>query len=116
MKLSRESDTDILSVADPIMDRLMEGSNRIDHAMHVSDFTERLKSMVSEEGLERMCKDFQSRFGLFSRRELVAVFRRDDSVAIVWRQFATESDNEFVADLVLVERDGRYLVDHALVY
>ena len=116
MQLSGKSDAEILSVADPIMDRLMEGSNRIDHAMHVSDFTDRLKSMVSEEGLARMCRDFQSRFGLFSHRELVAIFRRDGSVAIVWRQFATETEDEFVADLVLVERDGRYLVDHALVY
>ncbi len=116
MQLSKQSDAEILSVADPIMDRLMEGSNRIDHALHVGDFTDRLKSLVSAEGLERMCQDFQSRFGLFSHRELVAVFRRADSVAIVWRQFATDSDDEFVADLVLVERDGRYLVDHALVY
>ena len=116
MQLSGKSDAEILSVADPIMDRLMEGSNRIDHAMHIADFTDRLKSMVSAEGLERMCTDFQSRFGQFSHRELVAVFRRVDSVAIVWRQFATGSDDEFVADLVLVEREGQYLVDHALVY
>ena len=116
MQLSARNDAEILAVADPIMDRLMEGSNRIDHAMHVSDFTERLKSMVSEAGLERMCTDFQSRSGLFSHRELVAIFRRSDSVAIVWRQYATETDDEFVADLVLVEKDGRYLVDHALVY
>ncbi|MDJ0759792.1 MAG: hypothetical protein QNJ19_10350 [Woeseiaceae bacterium] len=116
MQLSGKSDDEILAVADPIMDRLMEGSNRIDHAMHVSDFTERLRSIVSEAGLERMCQDFQSRCGLFSRRELVAIFRRRDSVAVVWRQYATETDDEFVADLVLVEKDGRFLVDHALIY
>ncbi len=116
MQLSAKSDAEILAVADPIMDRLMEGSNRIDHAMHVSDFTDRLRSIVSEAGLERMCKDFQSHFGQFSHRELVAIFRRSDSVAVVWRQYATETDDEFVADLVLVERDGRYLVDHTLIY
>lgn len=116
MQLATQSDEDILAVADPIMDRLMEGSKRIDHAMHVSDFTDRLKALVTPEGLAKMCRQYQSEIGFFSHRELVAIFRREHSVAIVWRQFATESDDEFVADIVLIERDGRYLVNHPLVY
>ena len=98
------------------MDNLMDGSNEIDHAKHVRDFTERLKELVSEQGLERMCTDFQTRFGQFTHREVVGIFRRRSSVAVVWRQHASDTDDEFVADIVVVEKDGRYLVDHALVY
>ena len=116
MQLAKKGDADILRVANPIMDRLMEGSKRIDHALHVTDFTDRLKSIVTAESLDRMCRQYQSEIGFFSHREPVAVFRREGSVAIVWRQYATRSDDEFVASIVLVERDGRYLVDHALVY
>ncbi len=43
---------------------------------------------------------------------------RSDSeiLAVVWKQWCTGTDDEFVAELVLVEQDGRYLVDHVVFF
>lgn len=68
------------------------------------------------DALQSICEQYQSTRGFFARRELVAVFRRPESVAIVWRQWFTKAPGEFVAELVLVQRDGRYLVDHVMVF
>ncbi|MGI9233958.1 MAG: hypothetical protein ACR2RD_10045 [Woeseiaceae bacterium] len=116
MKLANQSDNDILAVINPIMDNLMAASTEIDHAKHVMDFTDRLKAIVTPEHLNKVCKRYQAEWGFLSRREVSAIFRRADSVAVVWKQWCTKTDDEFVAELVLVEEDGRYLVDHVMFF
>lgn len=116
MDLAQKSDEEILAVAGPIMDNLMEASTAIDYERHTRDFTERAKSVLSESALESICKQYQSTKGFFTKREFVAAFRRPESVAVVWRQSFTKAQGEFVAELVLVQQGGRYLVDHVMVF
>lgn len=116
MELASRSDEEILAIANPIMDNLMEGSTEINHEKHTRDFTDRLKAIVTKDHLEKVCRRYQAEWGYFSKREFVAVFRRPTSVAVVWRQWCTKRDGEFVAELVLVERESKYLVDHAMVF
>ncbi len=115
MDLENKSDAEILAVADPIMDNLMDASTAIDHARHVQDFTDRLKAIVTKEYLEAVCRKYQAEKGTFGARELVAVFRRPGSIAIVWKQHFTGSPGDYVAEMVLVQQGSRYLVDHVFV-
>ena len=82
MELVQKSDEEILKVAGPIMDNLMEASADINHERHVRDFTERLKSLVTKEYLEKVCRQYQAEKGLFSDRKCIAIFRRPESVAM----------------------------------
>lgn len=116
MDLVQKTDAEIMVVVDPIMDHLMDASTTIDYAAHIRDFTERLRSVLSEDAFKCICSEYQETRGFFAERELIAIFRRPDSVAVVWRQAFTKAPGEFVAELVLVERDGRYLVDHVMVF
>ncbi|WP_041522360.1 hypothetical protein [Gilvimarinus agarilyticus] len=109
-------EAEILAVATPIMDNLMSASGDIDHARHTRDFTDRLKQIVMPDYLRKVCEKYQAETGFFAKRELVAVFRRPDSVAIVWRQYFTKAPGEFVAEMVLVQQDGKYLCDHAALF
>ena len=116
MDLSQKSDVEILSVANPIMDNLMDASTAIDYQRHIRDFTDRLKSVLSRERLEWICRDYQSTKGLFAGREFVATFRRPDSVAVIGRQRFTKQSGDFVAEVVLVQQNEKYLVDHVMVF
>ena len=116
MDLSQKSDAEILSVANPIMDNLMDASTAIDYERHIRDFTGRLKSVLSKERLEWICRDYQSTKGFFAKREFVAAFRRSESVAVVWKQGFTKQSGECVAEMVLVQQDDKYLVDHVMVF
>ncbi len=49
-------------------------------------------------------------------REPVAVLRRPDSAAIIWKQYCSKAKGEYVAEIVLMFKDDRYLVDHAMVF
>ena len=116
MELANKSDAEILAIANPIMDNLMDASTAIDHERHVRDFTDRLKAIVSKAHLEKVCRQYQSEKGFFGAREAVAVFRRPHSIAIIWKQRFTKVAGEYVAEMVLVEDGSRYLVDHVMVF
>lgn len=53
---------------------------------------------------------------IFCKQGGIAVFRRPASVAIVWKQWCSQQEGEFVAEMVLVEKDSKYLVDHVMIY
>lgn len=116
MPLSEKSDLEILAIANPIMDHLMEASTRIDYENHVRDFTERAKSALSKEWFEIVCKQYQGTKGFFGPREFITLFRRPDSVALIWKQSFSKQAGDYVAEMVLVEENGRYLVDHVMVF
>ncbi len=63
MELAQKSDEEILQIADPIMGNLMEASTDLDHEGHVRDFTDRLKSLVTEDYLKKVCRQYQSEKG-----------------------------------------------------
>jgi len=116
MDLAQKTDEEILAVANPIMDNLMEASTAIDYERHTRDFTERAKGMLSKSALESICAQYQSTKGFFAQREFVAAFKRPESIAVVWRQTFTKAPGEFVAELVLVQQGGKYLVDRVMVF
>jgi hypothetical protein len=106
----------VLTDLTPIMDNLMQGSAEINYAKHTRDFTDRLKAQLSSERLEQLCRDYQKRIGHFGRREFVALFRREHSVAVIWRQQVSRSDDELVAEAVFVPIAAGWQVDHAMVF
>jgi len=116
MNFEDMTDQEILDIANPMMDNLMNASTEIDHPKHIKDFTDRMKDIVTKERLQEMCESYQAERGYFAARETVAVFKRPDSAAIVWKQFFTKAQGEFVAEMLLIHKDGKFLVEHTMVF
>ena len=106
------SKKEVSDIANPIMDNLMDASAQIDHEKHVQDFTDRLKNIVTKENLQEMCEEYQKEKGLFSERSLLSVLRRSDSAIITWKQKFTKINGEYLAETVLANKKGQFLVDH----
>ena len=109
------SESEILAIANPIMNNLMQASTAIDHDRHVKDFTNPLKSIVTKENLEAQCKEYQAKLGYFAEREFVAVFKKETDVAIFWKQKYTKSTGEHIAFLRLISDNGKILVQNVSV-
>jgi hypothetical protein len=116
MNIAQKSDAEILTIANAFMDNLMDASTHVDYERHIRDFSDRLKAQLSKERLESICREYQSTKGFFADREFVRLFRRPDSVAIVWTQSFTQQAGEFVAEMVLIQQGDQYLVDHVMVF
>jgi len=63
-----------------------------------------------------VCEQYQREKGYFSKREPVAIFKRPESAVVIWKQWFTETQGEFAAEMVLVSQNGKYLVDHVMVF
>jgi len=116
MNFEEMSEKEILDIATPIMDNLMDASTRIDYEAHVRDFSDRMKRIVTKEYLRKICQQYQAEKGFFTDRHPVAVFKRPHSAVIIWKQGFTKASGEFVAEMVLVHQNGKYLCDHAMVF
>jgi hypothetical protein len=112
MNFEQMSEEEIINIAKPIIDNFMDASTKIDHKRHVRDFTDRLKSVVTEEHLKTVCERYQKEKGFFAERKLVKVFRRPDSALIVWSQTFTKVSGEYLVDMVLVHKDDKFKVGH----
>lgn len=109
------SESEILEIANPIMDNLMQASTDIDHERHVKDFTDQLKAIVTKENLEAQCKEYQSKLGYFAEREFAAVFRKETDAVIFWKQKYTKSNGEHIAFLRLISANGTIFVQNVSV-
>jgi hypothetical protein len=116
MNLSQKTDAEILAIANPLMDNLMDASTHIDYERHIRDFSDRLKAQLPRARLESICREYQATKGFFASREFVKLFRRPDSIAIVWKQSFTKQVGEFVAEMVMVQQGDKYLVDHVMIF
>ncbi len=63
MNFEGMTEQEIIDIANPIMDNLMQASTDIDHVRHVQDVTDRAKAIVTKEHLERVCAIYQSEKG-----------------------------------------------------
>jgi hypothetical protein len=109
------TDDEIMELVTPIMDNLMDASTEINHEKHVRDFSDNMKCIVSKKELEKQCKAYQELLGYFSKRELVGIFKKKGDVRVFWKQWYSKSDDEFLAFVHIVERDGKLEVLNASV-
>ena len=109
------SESEILAIANPIMNNLMQASTDIDHERHVKDFTDQLMEIVTKENLEAQCKEYQAKLGYFAERKFVAVFRKETDAAIFWKQKYTKSNGEHIAFLRLISANGKILVQNVSI-
>lgn len=110
MGLNKKSDQEVIQIATPMMDNLIEGSTQRDWAKHTKHFTKESKAQLTEKELLRQCEAYQASHGNFADREFVGITRHPDYVNVLWKQRMTKSRGEYLAILTLVEVCGEYQV------
>ena len=109
------SDEDIMAIVNPMMDNVMQASTDIDHKKHIRDFSDRLKSIVTKEYLKEACKTYQKSLGFFAKRELVGIFRKKHDVRVFWRQWYTQSEDEYVAYITVHQKGDKFEIINTMV-
>ena len=113
MILKEKNQKQILKIIEPIMDNCLEGSNEGNHKKHTRDFTDRMKSIVTPEELEKQLSS--SPKVCFTHREFLHFFRRTDSVGIVWKQFTSLNNDELINQAIFKIIKGNILIDHCMI-
>ena len=103
----------ILSIVEPLMENCLEGSNEGDYEKHVMDFTDRMKNIVTPEELHKQLYSEPRTY--FTDRQYINVFRRRDSVGIVWKQSISSCSDELINQAIFKEVEGKILIDHCMI-
>lgn len=111
----KKSDSEVLAIANPIMDSLMEASTRRDFIKHIEDFSDRIKAHFTEEEFQKQCNDYQAKWGCFTEREFFGVTRVGNFANIYWKQSVSKSVDNFLAVLTLSETNGKHVVERAFI-
>lgn len=107
------TDDEILALIEPLMENCLAGSNEGDHAKHVRDFTDRMKQIVTPENLARQLSHTPRAY--FTTREFISLFRRENAVGVVWKQFISTSSDVLINQAIFVEQEGSILIDHCMI-
>ena len=110
MDFSKLSDKEILDIAIPLMENIIEATKEADYEKLSKNFTKRLKGIVTKEAFEKQLSE--NSLGKFGKRELLSIIHKKHSIFVLWKQWFSESEDEFLAELVIIYKDGQYLVDH----
>ena len=113
MKFIDLNKEELLNLIEPIMDNCLEGSNEGNHEKHTKDFTDRMKSIVTPEELRRqLSTEPKTRF---TKRKFIYLFRRRDSIGVVWKQSISSNKDELINQAIFKEIEGTILIDHCMI-
>ena len=107
------NEKEILNIVEPIMDNCLEGSNEGNYEKHTRHFTDRIKSIVTPEELQRQLSSYPKVY--FTSREFLHLFRRRDSIGIVWKQSISNNTDELINQAIFKEIEGNILIDHCMI-
>jgi len=113
IKFSNLSVDEILQIVEPIMDNCLEGSNEGNYEKHTRDFTDRIKSIVTPDELQRQLSNEPKVY--FTKREFLHLFRRKNSVGIVWKLLTSLNNDELINQAIFKEIKGNILIDHCMI-
>ena len=113
LKFSDLSIEEILNIVEPMMDNCLEGSNEGDYEKHTRDFTQRIKSIVTPEELQRQLSNQPKAY--FTDRAFLHLFRRQNSIGIVWKQHTSINNDELINQAIFKIVEGKILIDHCMI-
>lgn len=108
MDILAKSDSEILEIAEPMFDEIVKGSNEKNWEL----FSKNMRSKGSSKEAE-IQKDVENQWeqstlltSLTAKREFLNILRKDDCVLVLWKQWSTKVEGEFLAMLYLTSING----------
>lgn len=107
MKFLEKTDSEILSIAEPILQDIISGTNAKDWKLFSKHMlTEQALDPKIRESVEKQWEESEWLTSLTTSPEFLGVIRKSDSIIVLWKQNSTKSQEEYLEKLTLVEIDG----------
>ena len=116
MSIVDKSDTEIISIADPIWQNLVKSSNIKDYGGFTRDFSTQMLFGANEVELGKQWANNKLIINLEEAFEPFGCLRRGDHVTVLIKQTNKEIPGEFLGRLVLGVEDGLLKVFGATIY
>ena len=71
-----------------------------------------MRKIVTPENLRLQLKEPRA---FFTERKFIKLFRRQDSIGIIFKQLISSSNDELMNQAIFVERNEKILIDHCMI-
>ena len=108
MNFSKESDEEILRIAEPIRVDVIEGSNNNSWEQHSRHMPESvIQNEEIKKDVERQWREVEYLSALSPEAESIGIIRKKNSVIVCWKQTSTVTEDEHLVKIQLEEIDGK---------
>ena len=116
MNLIKKSDDEIIKIANPIWDNLVDSSNRKDYSSFTKDFSAKMLFGANEVEIGKQWSNNKLLTSLSKKRKFFGCLRRNNHVTVLYKQTSEEVPGEFLGRLVLGIEDDEVKVFGATIY
>ena len=116
MKLLELTDQEILKIADPLWDNLVETSNNKDYGGFTKNFSKKLLMGTDEVTLGKQWAGSELLTSLTKEREFFGCLRRNEYVTVLYKQKSEAVDGDFLGRLVLGIEDDEIKIFGATIF
>ena len=116
MKLLEKSDKDILEIANPIWDNLIQCSNNKDYSGFTKHFSAQMLYGANEVELGKQWANNKLLTSLSNEREFLGCLRRNSFVTVLFKQTSNTVPGDFLGRLVLGVEDDKVKVFGATIF
>jgi len=101
MSLIDKSDEEIISLANPLWNNLINSSNKKDYSGFTKDFSAQMLYGANEVELGKQWSNNELLINLSNDKICLGCLRRNDFVTVLYKQKSTKIEGEFLGRLVL---------------
>ena len=116
MKLVEKTDQEILKIAEPIWNNLVNCSNNKDYGGFTKDFSSQMLYGANEVELGKQWANNKLLTSLSKKQDFLGCIRRNEFVTILYKQTSDTMPGEFLGRLVLGVEDGAVKIFGATIY
>ncbi len=116
MKLADKTDKELIKIAQPIWDNLVNCSNIKDYGGFTKDFSSQMLYGANEVELGKQWANNKLLTSLSKKQDFLGCIRRNEFVTILYKQTSESIPGEFLGRLVLGVEDETVKVFGATIY
>ena len=110
MDLLSKSDAELLSIAEPLYDQNVIACNSKNWQLFAKNMPpEQVTSEIQKE-VEEQWENVPFLTALSDKKQHLGILRREKSVHVLWKQWSTASDMEYLGVQILVEHNSEVKV------
>ena len=116
MKLLEKTDEEILEIANPIWDNLVQCSNNKNYSGFTKHFSAQMLYGANEVEIGKQWANSKLLTNLSKKKEFLGCLRRNNYVTVLYKQASDKVPGEFLGRLVLGVEDGKVKVFGATIF
>lgn len=104
------TDAEKVNLAEPILERILQGVNKNDYAVYSDNFSKGLKDQITEKEFKILNDDLIKKIGEYKSRTFLGILNKKIVDIYIWKAKFAKTDEDFMIRLFLIEDEGKFKV------